>query len=39
MRKTILLTITLVSFFMVSCGGSIESDIAKLVDLQCQAMG
>ena len=38
MKKTILL-ITLISFFMVSCGGSIESDVAKLVDLQCQAMG
>ena len=37
MKKTILLTITLISFFMVSCGGSIESDIAKISDIQCQA--
>lgn len=38
MKKTILLAI-LVSFFMVSCGGSIESDVAKLADIQCQMMG
>jgi len=38
MKKTILLAVTLISFFMVSCGGSIESDVAKLAELQCQAI-
>ncbi|MEM6685079.1 MAG: hypothetical protein AAF617_04715 [Bacteroidota bacterium] len=37
MKKTMLFAIALVSFFMVSCGGSIESDAQRIVDLQCKA--
>ncbi|WP_298509535.1 hypothetical protein [uncultured Kordia sp.] len=39
MKKTFLLAIALVSFFMVSCGSEIENDVAKLADIQCQMMG
>jgi len=37
MKKTMLFAVALVSFFMVSCGSSIESDAQKIVDLQCKA--
>lgn len=32
-----LFAIALVSFMMVSCGGSLESDVQKIIDLQCKA--
>jgi hypothetical protein len=38
MKRTILLTITLVSFFMVSCGSTFESEVAEMAEIQCQAI-